>query len=774
MGSETLGSKLHRLATSIVAGDVVFFIGAGFSLESERNSAGVLIARLLARFEAIASVVAATPSAEETPLAKLCADLRSVLLSTFQVKPDRRGVICGRFFVRNIRRLQQDYYLINDWMCSAYDALLDHCDRLQTLSEAIHEREVELLGNYLSQVRSANQARPQRADFARYAALVASDDQSPALGGRARAGKAFFLDTMGFANPEVMIGDPLAPLFEHAMNSYKGRLRERHAVLAWLALEGVLPVVLTTNYDMLLEGGYRVAGMLPRVPGVSRGSTADLDWNRRLRYFTPISEATQFFTHGDGYASALILKIHGCVRSYREHRSSEEPGSWRGVLRTIVFTFREIQNWREDSWSRDYIKTLLRTRTVAFVGYSTADPVIHDTFRNVYEEMARYRVPRRGERATAADAGEERGTRANAFFFRYGAKSEFHALEILRAASRAAGDRHPELANHPNLIGFSAPDRGFPTLDEALVWTFHLAYRRLQEQALESELRRGAYQLFGHPPPERDAEALVAQFQEVLAAERECADGLYIQTEAVSDPQSPYRVSASRRRLCRMTAWTVEFHRRLMREYAAADLVLRKPEGARRVHRAMRWPWYAPLNEHPDWAAWGVVLELALRKRCAEWVGSTVWQGMESELEPVAADRPAVLVPGEQHQNGNAPRVCLSIELPELRQPLGRARQFRIKTPIVWSLRSHTVPWWIADDRQRPRGVPGPLTVWRWAIGAPSPQEPRPGITAAEFFGDPHYEETESGSGPTDRIADRGAGQSGAAQVRLDEHPAGV
>ena len=58
----------------------------------------------------------------------------------------------------------------------------------------------------------------------------------------------------------------------------------------------------------------------------------------------------------------------------------------------MVFTYREIQNWRKDSWSRDLVSTLLRTRTIVLCGYSGTDPVVHDTFRTVYEEILAHAV----------------------------------------------------------------------------------------------------------------------------------------------------------------------------------------------------------------------------------------------------------------------------------------------------------------------------------------------------------------------------------------------
>ena len=49
--------KYEGLVTRILSGEVVFFVGAGFSVDSEGNSAGRLIARLMTRFAAMAEVV---------------------------------------------------------------------------------------------------------------------------------------------------------------------------------------------------------------------------------------------------------------------------------------------------------------------------------------------------------------------------------------------------------------------------------------------------------------------------------------------------------------------------------------------------------------------------------------------------------------------------------------------------------------------------------------------------------------------------------------------
>jgi SIR2-like domain len=768
---DSVVDQLERLARRIVAGDVVFFIGAGFSIDSERNTAQILIARLAARFQAIVDAVAASGDYRDSTLGELCATLEEGLKRTFSLQPKKQDEVRSLWTAAeaNIGILADNYYLINDWMCSAYDSLLEHADVLSSFAADINRRENEYLRSYQAVDNVGNKWPMPPVDFPRFG------DLQKAIGGsgteRAAAGKALFLETMGFENGQVMAGNFLATP-EYVSGAYLGRLRARHFVLAWLAHEGLLPVVVSTNYDLLLEGAFRLAGMEPKVAEVERTHPLepdapmceDLRWNRRLQNFTPISDATQFFSYGDGYQSALILKIHGCV--YRYRYELQTPNSWRNVLPTMVFTFREVQNWREDSWSRDYLQSLLRTRTVAFAGYSTADPVIHDTFRSVYEEMARYRqrrysqlVPRQLETNGNQDAAAK--NYGNAFYFSVATKREFHALEILRASSLAADVKPPALTSHPNLVGFHFEGGEFPTLDEVMVWTFHLAYRRLQAQALTTELRRVYHQLFRVPCPDTEARALIESFDFVVAQEKKRAFDLEAEMREVRESKAANAqaaadrlaraVGAQRAELLRAVSWTACFHRNLLREYAAADLLVREPARGSRVHAAMRWPWYAALNEHADWGAWAVVVELALRRRSATWTGAPEdWRGPASWLEPVRADRPALLVPKSPGKRLEAaPKLCLSIEIPEVRMMANAresSRTLHMLPRVVLSLRGHAVPWrqrgevqkgpFRSEDSSNTVDLlaPDPETVWQWALGAGGPTTD-PSSKPAPFFG---------------------------------------
>ena len=760
---ESAVAQLDRLAKRIVAGDVVFFVGAGFSIDSEGNSAGVLVARLVARFEAIADTVAAAVPPPSATLIRLCGELKVGLRKTFTLLVRPKKAPDGDIWhdpETNITRLADNYYQINDWMCSAFDCLLVHWTELDGLNPAIHRLENQYLAKFHGVDKVGHKLPLTLVDFPRFGKLL---EESQAAGAEGPvAGKALFLDTMGFEDRTVMAGNFLAAS-EYVSGAYLGRLRPRHYALAWMAHERWLPVLVTTNYDLLLEGAFRLAGMQPLMADEylknpldpAAPAASDLCLSRRIQNFTPIADATEFFAYGDGHEAAMLLKIHGCV--YRYRYESRTNAGWRDVLPSMVFTFREIQNWREDSWARDFLQTLMRTRTVAFAGYSTADPVIHDTFRSVYEEMARYRARRHRLKAEEAPQGDppvpESG---NAFYYGAASKREFHALEMLRASSVAVGASRLPLTSHPNLIPFHfEPGSDFPTLDEVMQWTYHAAYRKLQTEALTAELRRVFYQLFAKPCPDTDWLAIIASFAQLVEDEGRRADRheqAVRDAQAAIDPKAPDAdpdktrrladaIAARRGELQRTVGWTAHFHRNLMRELTAADVLVREPARGSRVHAAMRWPWYAALSDHPEWGAWAVVVELALRSRSASWVGAPGrGTGDADWIEPIPADRAAVLLPNVAGTRARiAPRMCLSIEVPELRIMSNwreSARTLHLLPRVALLLRAHAVPWRRQHDRtanQLPLPAPTPRTLWKWALG--QRQVPRQGHEAWRFFG---------------------------------------
>jgi hypothetical protein len=720
MNRETKQDQLERLATRICAGEVVFFIGAGFSLDSEGNTAQLLVTRLLARLEALTMGGA---DSEDSELKDLAGRLREGLRTTFSLEKAKNGFSDlfdstdrsdggPSVLVATVRSLAQNYYQINDWACSAFENLIASFEVKRPSPQffaAANARENHLLQRFKADAR----LDPIDLDWLLRLRQHALDHPDPRE--RMVAGKALFLETLGFASENVMGGKPMHPdLDEVVLQS--DRVRPRHHVIAWLAAEGLAPTLVTTNYDLLLECAFRMAGMLPLSPPpelwtdsnetpLKKAERLKLPLNRRYRHFTRVKDASDFFTYGDAHEAATIHKIHGDVAAYRIARN--DPTRFRRLLPSIVFTFREIQNWREDSWSRDYLSTLLRTRTIVFSGYSGADPVIHDTFRTVYEEIAGYRAPAHNGAATP------KTTASRAFFTDVEQTRSFHGLEILRASSRAAGAPSLELTEHPNLLTFYLEkENAFPHLDEMFIWTYHMVARELQKQALEAEVGRIAYQLFHRPCPKEEVDALLSSF-----------DKLKEQEKCESSQWEERKGELARRDYRRMTNWTSVFHRRLMRQYQVAESLHRNPSEAFAVYGAARYPWYAPMTEHPQWCAWGAILEMAIRRMGAVYLGDPkAWELSTADLV-VAEQAPGPAVRFRANCGAHAasePPVwrLLCVELGAERRLFPRKaphRAFAALKPKSWELRPETIPWWTERDGRIPQDTPSAREVWIWA-----------------------------------------------------------
>src|SRR6185295_950315 len=122
------------------------------SIDSEGNTTPVLIARLLARFEALTQFMS---SQTDDPAAAMAAlRLRSGLRTTFWLKKDPPDDIFRNKETRdaNLTSLSQNYYLINDWICSAFESLIEHLARWKgrppDLALTVNTLENELLSHY--------------------------------------------------------------------------------------------------------------------------------------------------------------------------------------------------------------------------------------------------------------------------------------------------------------------------------------------------------------------------------------------------------------------------------------------------------------------------------------------------------------------------------------------------------------------------------------------------------------------------------------------------
>ena len=113
--SEFPAQGLQQLAEQILTGQNVFFIGAGFSLDSEGNSATRLVAKLLLRFDAATTILSQSADNDKQHIAR---ELRQRFCHVFDIKDT------GELFDQgNAKKLACSYYKYNDWICSAFTAL---------------------------------------------------------------------------------------------------------------------------------------------------------------------------------------------------------------------------------------------------------------------------------------------------------------------------------------------------------------------------------------------------------------------------------------------------------------------------------------------------------------------------------------------------------------------------------------------------------------------------------------------------------------------------
>ncbi|WP_193212580.1 SIR2 family NAD-dependent protein deacylase [Luteolibacter marinus] len=696
----------EALQASIRAGQAVFFFGAGMSIDGEGNTAARLIRRLLIRFRAMTRLCI-----EERIDPEIALELRRDFYETFLLPRIRRGKIRlalreGSTVHQALERyldgkvmdvLCERYYDFNEWICLAYQRLMPSLE-----GEAPEE----------TARRIAAIARREAAWMKRWGKgdAVALQEIDPVLieaagkeqvSGKVGAGKALFLDTMGFREqPRIMGGAPLVDDLEAVELSYRHKLQERHWVVARFAREGWCPLLVTTNFDRLLEGALRLSGF--HRPGETNGRLPPLP----VPAWVTVASPTSFFTAGGRGRTATLLKLHGCGMEYEKRRGE---ANWSSYLPRMVFTFREIQNWREDAWSRDFLRTLLRSRVMVFCGYSMRDPVIHDTLRSVYEEMGREWLK---DPAKACNADHC----APAYVLAAGGNNhDFHGLEVLRAATTAAaGKTCTRDAKHPNYLRhrFRGKRLGLgplPDTDDVFLWTYHRAYREAQAEWLEQEIHAVLTKSLNRRPDGLLVQRVLDRFADKLKAEAVDGEAL------MAGPTDQFQ-------LYRIIRWSYRFHPNLLREFACLEAGQRGAEyrGWLREMRSTEH-YYFPASARPAWTVTGVLLELAM-DRIAAAAGCEVFPGL--------SNRPALLFQnrgGSKWASTRLPSelIIQQASLPGDGAPL-RSRGARM-VQTVWELGPSSCPWPVGAKEagepekfrrpfHRAKGkAPGMEQLWEWA-----------------------------------------------------------
>ena len=826
---------LDNLADRIENGQVVFFIGAGFSIDSEGNTAARLMRRLLVRFEAMTEVLSrrlrkTKPQNLKDEVERLPESLRNTFsLKLPEYKPEstpaEKRSAETKALQSNLRKLAEKYFEANDWFCASFQRLLQLACAAATKGnppKADDANEV-LLSPAGPKLRSfVNELSECENELLKE--MAAGSDNVPLLpldprlfpwslsnardASRARtenAGKALFLETMGFSD-EAIMGGRWRVAHHDVLAQYTGKLLPRFHVLGRLAREGLCPTVLTTNYDLLLEGAWRAVGFASRDTDQSQPVDDVLMPTVPLSDTAQVGEAREFFEFGDG-RTANVMKVHGCVEHYRDAKRKgwnstnawlarelefRDPSAisdtvntdseaisdtadeeelpvhvehvaldklsweaWSSYLPSMVFTYREIQNWRDDSWARDFLATTQRTQTVVFAGYSLQDPVMHDSVRSVYEGMSRQRQRRENGNG---ESDKQQHNRAPAFFWSSIQDSSFYASEVLDAASAAQGQIRNERRLHPNTVKFGFRHEGiFPDLDDSFLLLFHRMFRKQQAQCVDTDLPHVVSALLGRLVIKSELAQLRRRLHELLDAEERvfrvinesvneaeaCSDDNGTDSETLNTKKTKLkRESARRQRQFRDTIhWTYSFGSNLLKELAAVEM-LQRSSGPSTELALVRSPgWYLPARANRMATVWGLVVELAVRTLFAEAAADgSCPNPFDGKCQAANTFIPEVFgrLASPTFPKGTPDPVCLQIHAGAIND---RARQHDVSASscftMIWELPISRAPWPVSGDldmaslEDRWNGLwqntsqeklppPPAEDIWHLALGTPN------------------------------------------------------
>ena len=146
-----------------------------------------------------------------------------------------------------------------------------------------------------------------------------------------------------------------------------------HCYLAYLAREGLIAEVLTTNYDCCLEEAWRT-------------SFHDARKVENCRVVTTLDKYRCYGGHRwSGNCATrqpilLLYKLNGCAREYEDGKATPD---------TILLTERQLQNHHDNPWKRDLLKDRLRSHTLVLCGFGSDEPQVRFLALEIFTEFQR-------------------------------------------------------------------------------------------------------------------------------------------------------------------------------------------------------------------------------------------------------------------------------------------------------------------------------------------------------------------------------------------------
>jgi hypothetical protein len=147
-----------------------------------------------------------------------------------------------------------------------------------------------------------------------------------------------------------------------------------HRYIAFLAREGCIEEIITSNYDICLSKAYNESFC------VRDGAEDNVMEITNLKTYRQYSGKRKHNNH----QFLKVYHINGCAKCLKDASDDEERESY---CKKILLTESQLQDWRQRHWSKEMLKDRLRTRSLVFSGFGSPEPQVRHTIIQVLEEF---------------------------------------------------------------------------------------------------------------------------------------------------------------------------------------------------------------------------------------------------------------------------------------------------------------------------------------------------------------------------------------------------
>jgi hypothetical protein len=252
---------------------------------------------------------------------------------------------------------------------------------------------------------------------------------------------------------------------------------DAHYYISFLAREGLIDEIITTNYDTCMEKAYCNTFELKYPEENSPALVID-----NLSEYR--NKAGKRFTERQMSQRCLkIYKINGCAGKLPTKQRHDKNGCCK--CKDILLTERDLQDWRHRGWARDLFRDRMRSRTLLFSGFGSEEPQVRFTAMQVCEEFT---LQKEEDIQLCTDNSGNIWTKPNApFIVGYGNNLTFSQTQILHAFAHSSNtsislkDLNSNFFLDSDIEFFNSKDDSSKQINADLFWKrlFQAAFWRL-------------------------------------------------------------------------------------------------------------------------------------------------------------------------------------------------------------------------------------------------------------------------------------------------------